>query len=324
MVCILHKATSMKMTKPLYLLLVVPLIVGTVALAMYLRVSKTPEPTTTLPKIDQMTSVAPPPETSNRSHTSIQRSEEIATGSTTGAVSQFSDAGPTKLPRGTAPKSPKGMTPKLPKQTIAKTTPLKTHGRASRVMRSGTKDSPQEPASFVTPESISQPDVSQPRSFVLPRQEDSALRLCGGQPICRCEKVKFTHGDFALLVLGILGLGPTENSEEAFEILDSFRIRPSGGWAEARPEKLMSQREMEEVRCCVSIAYEDGLIRVGPAVLAAGVDRFCEELEYSLAAMEEDTGVVTDRPSTVAEAGHQGGQGQTDSGEDESVASPPF
>jgi len=172
------------------------------------------------------------------------------------------------------------------------------------------------PRPQVQAESKRKRSLPKPPPVVLPPEERSTVKLCGGEPICRCTNVDFTHGDFALLVLDILGLGTTQNCEEAFEILESLQIGPVDGWAKASPQRRMTATQMEEVRCAVSVASEDGLIPVGPSVVTAAVNRFCEELEVSLAAIE-DSGVGTDRRDIRGETGYQGG---TDGG----VASSPF
>lgn len=143
-------------------------------------------------------------------------------------------------------------------------------------------------------------------SVVLPPEKMSMVKLCGGPAISRCGDVDFTHGDFALLIINILGLERAESFEEAFEILESLQIGPVGGWATANAQKLVTPRAMEEVRCSISLAFEAGLIRVGPTIVAAAVNRFCEEFVVSQRAVE-DSGIVKDRPDISYGTGYRGG-----------------
>ena len=164
--------------------------------------------------------------------------------------------------------------------------------------------------------------VPEPPSAVLPPEARPPMKLCGGESISQCTNVGLTHGDFATLVLDILGLGTTGDCQEAFELLESFQIRPVGGWKKSNPGDRITPREMEEIRCSISIASEDGLILVGPSVLAAAVNRFCEESELTLAAME-DFSVERDRDDVVGETGYQGGA-PAPGRESSQVASSPF
>jgi hypothetical protein len=132
------------------------------------------------------------------------------------------------------------------------------------------------------------------------------VKLCKGEPISECLDCGFSHGDFALLILDILGLAVTRVYEEAFEILGSLYIRPVDGWAKHNPEKLMTPRETEEVRCSISLAHEDGLIQTGPSIVSVGLNGFCREFKVSLKTME-DSGIVKGRPDGRAETGYQGG-----------------
>lgn len=141
------------------------------------------------------------------------------------------------------------------------------------------------------------------------------MKLCGGVPISQCADRDFTYSDFAFLLLDTLDLKRTETWGEAFEILESLHIGPVEGWAKANPQKPMTLREMEEVRCSISLASEEGLIGVGPSTVTAAVNRFCRELKVSLKAME-DSGIVKNPANISAITGYQGGTDQ--------VASPPF
>ncbi len=152
-------------------------------------------------------------------------------------------------------------------------------------------------------------------SAVYRSQERALVRLCGGDPISQCTQVNFTHTGFALLVLDILGLEVPGGDEEAFDILESLHIRPVDGWARAKRMERITLQEMEEVRCSISLAFEDGSISVGSSIVTAEVNRFCEAWEVSQR-VPEDSGLLrVDQPRLV-ETGYQGG------GDD--ITSPPY
>jgi hypothetical protein len=135
--------------------------------------------------------------------------------------------------------------------------------------------------------------------------------------------VNFTHSDLALLVLDILALRRAEDPVATFELLESHDIEPVGGWAKSDPERLVTPREMEEVRCSISLASDEGSISVGPSLVTTSINRFCEELEVSLRATGDSGVAKGDRPSLSAETGYQGATGGGD-GTQGGVASTPF
>ncbi len=162
---------------------------------------------------------------------------------------------------------------------------------------------------------------SVPKSVILRAEEMPMLKLCKGEPISECLDCGLTHCDFALLVLDILALGKTENCGEAFEILESGHIGPVDGWNKASPFERMKPIEIEEVRCSLSLAFEDGFIPVEASLVTVALNRFCEELKVSLKAME-DSGAVRGGARVSAETGYQGGA--VDQGGGGGVSSPPF
>lgn len=146
--------------------------------------------------------------------------------------------------------------------------------------------------------SVPQQSVPKTPPVVLPPEEISPVKLCGGEPISECLDCDFTHLDFALLILDILRLKRADKPERAFETLEAHEIEPGGGWAKSDPEKHMTPEEMEEVRCSISLAAEDGSIPVGSSVVTTAMNRFCADLEVSIKSM---------RDSGVAKGGHTGG-----------------
>ncbi len=151
------------------------------------------------------------------------------------------------------------------------------------------------------------PFVPKTPSVLLPSEENSTVKLCAGEPINPCENCRLTHRDFALLLVDILALLTTELYQEAFDVLASLQIAPVNGWATADPEKLITPREMEEVRCSISLAFKDGSIGVGPSTVTVALNRFLEESDVSIQAAE-DSGVTKGDSSRSAETGYQGGE----------------
>jgi hypothetical protein len=156
------------------------------------------------------------------------------------------------------------------------------------------------------PEGRGKRSVPKHPSAVYPSQERALVRLCGGDPISQCTKVNFTQTGFAQLVLDILGLEVPGSDEEAFDILESLHIRPVDGWARAKPMERITLQEMEEVRCSISLAFEDGSISVGSSIVTAKVNRFCEAWEVSQR-VSEDSGLLRADQPRLVETGYQGG-----------------
>ncbi len=177
------------------------------------------------------------------------------------------------------------------------------------------------PSSVVLPSDLVQAEseieqnlqnVPKPPPVVLPPEGVSTVKLCGGEQISRCADCDFSHFDLALLILDILNLGRAREAEGAFETLESLDIEPAGGWAKSNPDQPMTPREMEEVRCSISLAAEVGSVPVEPAVVTAAMNRFCEEFEVSIKALR-DSGVAKGGhtggyPTVPAETGYQGGE----------------
>ncbi len=149
-------------------------------------------------------------------------------------------------------------------------------------------------------------DLPKAPTVVVPSEGVSPVKLCGGEPISPCENCRLTHGDFALLLLDILALAPTQLYEEAFNLLGSLQIAPARGWARSNPKQLITPRDMEEIRCSISLAFEKGSIETGPSMVTVALNRFFEELEVSLMA-EEDLGIPKGDAYQSAETGYQGG-----------------
>jgi hypothetical protein len=195
-------------------------------------------------------------------------------------------------------------------EIMASTRPTRTVSRAPSTGKM--TDAPESvlsaPAESQGLEPPAKPSIPSPRPVVSPREEKPMVKLCGGEPISQCEGVDLAQSDAALLLLEILGLGRGENAERAFEILETLRIVPAAGWDRRNPKRPITPPEMEEVRCCVSLAFEDGLVQVGSSAVAAAFNRFCEDLKAATVATE-DSGIVENHLGGKTETGYQGGTG---------------
>ena len=131
------------------------------------------------------------------------------------------------------------------KKTVTKTVAVESKGSPSQPPAL----QPIEPAQT---QSGSEGSVSEPLSLVLPPKELPPVKLCGGQSVSQCADVEFSHFDFALLILDIISIKGIKEDEEIFDVLESVSIQPVMGWARSDPQKRITTREMEEVRCSIS------------------------------------------------------------------------
>jgi hypothetical protein len=107
-----------------------------------------------------------------------------------------------------------------------------------------------------------------------------------------------------------LSLKAITEGKGPFEILESAGIAPKGGWAKSEPETEITEEEMEEVRCSIALAAEEGEIPVEADEVTADVNQFSDDMSANIAAVE-DAKIVKDRKSRSAETGYQGGSGVT-------------
>ncbi|NIQ37968.1 MAG: hypothetical protein GTN81_05195 [Proteobacteria bacterium] len=163
--------------------------------------------------------------------------------------------------------------------------------------------------------SLKKRSVPETPPVVLPPEETSLVKLCGGEPISLPKGFNLTHGDLALVLLNVLALRTTQVYEEAFQILSSLHIGPVGGWPKTNPEKPITLKEAEEIRCSISLAFEDGSIRVGPSVVTTALNGFFQDLQVTGRAMDQ-SGITKEEAKKSVETGYQGGR--------EGVSSSPF
>lgn len=226
----------------------------------------------------------------------------IVSGNTDGGVSERERLGRRVLP---------DMPDRIPTYSEDEPRPRKPSEAVRQVPSSEPEGSPPEvleklPSQWVEAAPAIKRSVPEPPAVVSPPEKERMKRFCGGELISQCVDCGLSHGDFALLLVDILALKAPETLGEVFEILESLHVGPVGGWAKANLQKRMTAEEMEEVRCSISLAAEEGLIEMGPSVVTAAVNRFCRELKVSLEAME-DSGIVKNRGRVAGETGYQGG-----------------
>jgi hypothetical protein len=163
-----------------------------------------------------------------------------------------------------------------------------------------------DPTQPVHAESLKKRSVPKTPPVVLPPEEAPAVKLCGGEPISLPKGLNLTHGDLALLLLNVLALRATQVYDEAFQILSSLHIGPVGGWPKTNPEKPITLKEAEEIRCSISLAFEDGSIRVGSSVVTTALNGFFQDLQVTGNAMDH-SGITKDGARKSVETGYQGG-----------------
>jgi hypothetical protein len=108
-----------------------------------------------------------------------------------------------------------------------------------------------------------------------------------------------------------LGLGENLKYDQSFLALAGLRISPKRGWSFGDPSTLITQREMEEVRCSVLAAHERGLVETPPNVMVASLNDYCLWLKMNVEVVGAGVGTV---PEAVAQTGYQGGTGEVPSG----------
>ena len=91
----------------------------------------------------------------------------------------------------------------------------------------------------------------------------------------------FIGGGFVLAPL--VGLFPPH----APWALAALGISPTGGWRVDDPYGLITQREMEEIRCSVQEAFEKGCIGTDEVAMVAAVNDYCLWLKMNVGVVGE-------------------------------------
>lgn len=131
---------------------------------------------------------------------------------------------------------------------------------------------------------------------------------CEGPMAIECVGCEIAHCDFAVYVAKVLGVGEALNCDQSFVALTALGISPRGGWRVDEPYALITQREIEEVRCSVREAYQKGCIGTDQVALVALVNDYCLWLKMSIRVVGESS--VSE---AAAQTGYQGGSGDVPS-----------
>ncbi len=126
---------------------------------------------------------------------------------------------------------------------------------------------------------------------------------CEGPMVTECKQGEISQGDFAIYLCKVLGIGEDLNFEQSFLALDALHISPKIGWRFEEPFVLVTQREIEEVRCSVREAYEKGVIETEPSLMVASINDYCLWLKMNMEVVGESTVA-----ETLAQTNYQGGR----------------
>jgi hypothetical protein len=110
---------------------------------------------------------------------------------------------------------------------------------------------------------------------------------CEGPMVTECVGCTISYCDFAIYVAKVLGIVEALNCDQCFVALGALGIAPTGGWRGDDPYALMTQREIEEIRCSVRKAFEKGCIETDPTALVASINEYCRWLKMSIRVVGE-------------------------------------
>lgn len=110
----------------------------------------------------------------------------------------------------------------------------------------------------------------------------SETPLCEGPMVTECEECEISHGEFAVYLCKVLGIGEDLNYAQAFLTLGALRIFPRRGWRFENPSTYITPTEIEEVRCSVVEAYKRGCIEASPNIMVASLNDYCTWLRMNI------------------------------------------
>lgn len=131
---------------------------------------------------------------------------------------------------------------------------------------------------------------------------------CEGPMVTECVGCEISHCDFAVYVAKVLGAGEALNCDQSFVALTALGISPRGGWRVDEPYALITQREIEEVRCSVREAYRKGCIGEDQVALVASLNDYCLWLKMNIRVVGESS-----VGEAVLQTDYQGGAGEVPS-----------
>jgi hypothetical protein len=127
---------------------------------------------------------------------------------------------------------------------------------------------------------------------------------CEGPMVTQCTGYEIPQCDFAIYLCKVLGIGEDLKCDQCFSVLTALGISPKGGWRIEEPYVLITQREIEEVRCSVREAYMQGLIAMDLPTVVSWLNDYCLWLKTNIRVVGEPSVA-----ETVAQTDYQGGGG---------------
>lgn len=103
--------------------------------------------------------------------------------------------------------------------------------------------------------------------------------LLGLANVQECEGVKVTQCELAKNVIISLKMGEDLTCEACFIQLQALSIAPGEDWSYADPHKVIAVEEIKEMVLEIHRAYNNGMVRLDGFEVAAGINRFCQDIK---------------------------------------------
>jgi hypothetical protein len=94
-----------------------------------------------------------------------------------------------------------------------------------------------------------------------------------------CEGVKLTQCELAKNLILALKMGEDLTCEGCFVQLRALNIAPGADWSYADPHKVITIEEIKEIVLKIHRAYNNGMVRLDGFEVAAGINRFCQDIK---------------------------------------------
>ncbi len=108
--------------------------------------------------------------------------------------------------------------------------------------------------------------------------EDDKVML-GLVNVQECEGVKITQCELAKNLILALKMGEDLTCEACFIQLQSLGIAPGEDWSYADPHKVITVEEIKGMVVAIHRAYNHGMVRSDSFEVAAGINRFCQDIK---------------------------------------------
>jgi hypothetical protein len=109
-----------------------------------------------------------------------------------------------------------------------------------------------------------------------PEDDKASLGLVQLQ---ECEGVKLTQCELAKDLILTLKMGEDLTCEASFIQIQSLGIAPGEDWSYADPHKVITVDEIKEIVLEIQRAYNNGMVRFDGFEVAAGINRFCQDIK---------------------------------------------